>query len=245
MTVKQYLLDRIKKGTIHMTLIDPDKQTPEEAARIALKVKLAGTDAIMIGGSTGITNENLDATAKAVREGSELPTVYFPAGPNAMTKEVDAIFFMSMVNSADPFFVIKAQAGASMYIRKLGIEPISMGYIVIEPGMRVGEIGKADLIKQDEYDKAVGYALACEMLGMDLVYLEAGSGADTPVPLAMITAVRKALSIPLVVGGGIRTPEAAKAARKAGANAIVTGTFVETCSDDELLRSVIRESKGI
>jgi len=245
MTVKQYLLDKIKNGTIHMTLIDPDKQSPEEAAEIALKVKMAGTDAIMIGGSTGITNENLDATAKAVREGAELPTIYFPAGPNAMSKEVDAIFFMSMVNSADPFFVIKAQAGASMYVKKLGIEPISMGYIIIEPGMRVGEIGKADLIKQDEYDKAVGYALACEMLGMDLVYLEAGSGAGTPVPLAMITAVRKAISIPLVVGGGIRTPEAAKAARKAGANAIVTGTFIETCNDNELLRSVIRESKGI
>ncbi len=244
MTVKQYLLDKMKKGTIHMTLIDPDKQSPEEAAKIALKVKQAGTDAIMVGGSTGINNDNLDATAKAIKEASELPTIYFPAGPNALSKEVDAMFFMSMVNSADPFFVIKAQAGASMYIKKMGIEPMPMGYIVIEPGMKVGMVGKADLIKQNEYEKAVGYALACEMLGMNFVYLEAGSGAGTPVPLAMITAVRQAISIPLIVGGGIRTPEAAKAARKAGANAIVTGTFVETCTDDELLKAVIKESKG-
>jgi phosphoglycerol geranylgeranyltransferase len=244
MTVKQYLLDKMKNGTVHMTLIDPDKQSPEEAAKIALKVKRAGTDAIMIGGSTGINNENLNATAKAIRESAEIPTIYFPAGPQALSKEVDAIFFMSMVNSADPFFVIKAQAGAAIYIKKSGIEPISMGYIIIEPGMKVGQVGKADLIKQDEYEKAVGYALACEMLGMDFVYLEAGSGAGTPVPLAMITAVRRAVSIPLIVGGGIRTPEAAKAARKAGANAIVTGTFIETCTDDLLLRSVIKESKG-
>ncbi|MFA6804555.1 MAG: geranylgeranylglyceryl/heptaprenylglyceryl phosphate synthase [Candidatus Methanomethylophilaceae archaeon] len=245
MTVKQYLLDRMKNGTIHLTLIDPDKQTPEEAAEIALKVRNAGTDAIMIGGSTGVTRENLDATAKAVKESAELPTIYFPAGPQALSKEVDSIFFMSMVNSADPFYVIKAQAGAAAYIKKLGIEPISMGYIIIAPGMKVGEVGKADLVQQDEYDKAIGYALACEMLGMDFVYLEAGSGADTPVPLAMITAVRQAISIPLIVGGGIRTPEAAKAARKAGANAVVTGTFVERCKDDELLKSVIKASKGI
>jgi phosphoglycerol geranylgeranyltransferase len=245
MTVKQYLLDRMKNGTIHLTLIDPDKQTPEEAAEIALKVRNAGTDAIMIGGSTGVTRENLDATAKAVKESAELPTIYFPAGPQALSKEVDSIFFMSMVNSADPFYVIKAQAGAAAYIKKLGIEPISMGYIIIAPGMKVGEVGKADLVQQDEYDKAIGYALACEMLGMDFVYLEAGSGADTPVPLAMITAVRQAISIPLIVGGGIRTPEAAKAARKAGANAVVTGTFVERCKDDELLKSVIKTSKGI
>jgi phosphoglycerol geranylgeranyltransferase len=245
MTVKQYLLDRMKNGTIHLTLIDPDKQTPEEAAEIALKVRNAGTDAIMIGGSTGVTRENLDATAKAVKESAELPTIYFPAGPQALSKEVDSIFFMSMVNSADPFYVIKAQAGAAAYIKKLGIEPISMGYIIIAPGMKVGEVGKADLVQQDEYDKAIGYALACEMLGMDFVYLEAGSGADTPVPLAMITAVRQAISIPLIVGGGIRTPEAAKAARKAGANAVVTGTFVERCKDDELLKSVIKASKSI
>ena len=198
----------------------------------------------MIGGSTGVTRENLDATAKAVKESAELPTIYFPAGPQALSKEVDSIFFMSMVNSADPFYVIKAQAGAAAYIKKLGIEPISMGYIIIAPGMKVGEVGKADLVQQDEYDKAIGYALACEMLGMDFVYLEAGSGADTPVPLAMITAVRQAISIPLIVGGGIRTPEAAKAARKAGANAVVTGTFRKRCKR-RTLKSVIKASKGI
>jgi phosphoglycerol geranylgeranyltransferase len=244
MTVKEYLLDKISKGTIHMTLIDPDKQSPEEAAAIALKVRNAGTDAIMIGGSTGVNNTNLDETARAIKAASQLPTIYFPAGPQALSREVDSIFFMSMVNSADPFYVIKAQAGASMIIKKLNIETISMGYIVIEPGMKVGEVGKADLIKQDEFDKAVGYALACEMLGMDSVYLEAGSGATSPVPLAMITAVSNAITIPLIVGGGIRTPEAAKAARKAGADAIVTGTFVERCTNEELLKNVIRESKG-
>ena len=120
-----------------------------------------------------------------------------------------------------------------------------MGYNIIAPGMKVGEVGKAELIDRNDNEKAIGYALACEMLGMDFVYLEAGSGADLPVPASMITAVKHAISVPLIVGGGIKTPEAAKAARQAGADAVVTGTFVERCKDESLLRSVIKASKGI
>ena len=244
MNVKEYLINRMKEGTIHLALLDPDKQDGREAGIIAKKMKEAGTDAIMIGGSTGVTSENLSETAVAIKETSGLPTIHFPGGPGALSKNVDSIFFMSMVNSMDPFWIIKAQAGASAYIKKLGIEIISLGYIIVEPGMKVGEVGRADAIKHNDIDRAVGYALACEMFGMDLVYLEAGSGADRPVPPEMISAVRKVLSIPLIVGGGIRTPEAAKAARLAGANAIVTGTFIERCSDGDMLRSVVNASKG-
>ncbi len=244
MEVKKYLIDKMKEGTIHLALLDPDKQDSQEAADIARKIKEAGTDGIMIGGSTGVTNENLSDTARSIKESSGLPTIHFPGSPNALSKEVDSIFFMSMVNSTDPFWIINAQAGAAIYIRKLGIETLSLGYIIVEPGMKVGEVGKAKPIKHDEIDKAVGYALACEMFGMDFVYLEAGSGADVPVPPNMISAVKRSISIPLIVGGGIRTPEAAEAARLAGADAIVTGTFIENCSDNTLLRSVVQASKG-
>jgi phosphoglycerol geranylgeranyltransferase len=244
MTVKEYLLNKMKEGTMHMALLDPDKQDSREAGVIAKKMKDVGSDAVMIGGSTGVTNENLGATARAIKEYSGLPTIHFPGSPNALSKDVDSIFFMSMVNSTDPFWIMNAQAGASIIIKKFNIETISLGYIIVEPGMKVGEVGKAKPIKHNEIERAVGYALACEMFGMDLVYLEAGSGADKPVPPAMISAVKKAISIPLIVGGGIRTPEAAEAARLAGANAIVTGTFIEKCSDDSMLRSVVSASKG-
>lgn len=245
MTVKEYLLEKIKNGTLHMTLLDPDKQSAEEAAKIAMKCKNAGTDAIMIGGSTGITQENLDATSKAIKEATGLPVIYFPAGPHAISAECDALFFMSMVNSEDLNMVIGAQAYASLIVKQLNLEPISMGYIIVEPGMKVGEVGKAKLIKRDDLKKAMAYALACEYLGMNFVYLEAGSGADKPVPPEMIGAVRKTITVPLIVGGGIRTPEAAEAARKAGANIIVTGTFVERCSDESILKDVIGAAKGI
>ena len=245
MTVKQYLLDRIAKGTIHMALIDPDKQPAEEAGRIAKRMKDAGTDAVMIGGSTGVTTKNLTATAKAIKEMSGLPVIYFPGGPDAMSPEVDCILFMSMMNSRDIRNVIGSQVYAAPYIKNLGIEPISMGYVIVEPGMKVGEVGDAKLVHRDDIDGAVAYGLAAEMLGMSLFYLEAGSGADKPVPPEMISAVKAAISIPLIVGGGIRTPEAAEAARKAGADAVVTGTLLEQCDNDEKLKSVVKAAKGL
>lgn len=245
MTVEQYILDKIKNGTMHMALIDPENQSPEEAAAIALKCKEAGTDAIMIGGSTGITTENVDMTAVAIKKATGLPTIYFPAGPHALSTQCDAIYFMSIVNSSDLNMVIGAHAYASPYIKKIGIEPLSMGYIIVEPGMTVGRVAKANLIKRDDVKAAVGYALACQYLGMKLVYLEAGSGADKPVPPEMIAAVKQMIDIPLIVGGGIRTPEAAEAARKAGADIIVTGTFVEKTSDESVIEKVVNAAKGI
>ena len=244
MTVKEYLLDRISKGTLHVALIDPDKQPAEAAGELARRMKDSGTDAFFIGGSTGVTAQNLSETAIAIKEASGLPAILFPGNAEAISTDIDAILFMSMMNSSDVKWLVGAQVFAAPYIKKLGIETISMGYIIVEPGMKVGEVGKAVPVKRDDVDRAVAYALACEMFGMDLVYLEAGSGADRPVPPEMISAVKKSISIPLIVGGGIRTPEAAQAAREAGADVIVTGTLIEQCDDDSKLRSVVKASKG-
>ena len=244
MTVKEYISKGIKKGTMHMSLLDPDKQSAQEAAELAQRCKDAGTDAIMIGGSTGISNENLDETALAIKKRTGLPVIYVPAGPHALSKEVDAMYYMSLVNSTDLKWVIRAQVEASTYVKKMGVETIPMGYILVEPGMKVAEVGKAECIKRDDIKGAVSWALGCELMGMHLVYLEAGSGADKPVPPEMIKAVKNAISVPLIVGGGIRTPEAAKAAKDAGADIIVTGTFIERCHDDMLLKAVISAAKN-
>lgn len=246
MTVMDKLREMIaSKGTLHMALIDPDKQPPEEAGRIAERMLAAGSDAVLIGGSTGVTSENLAATTRAIKDASGLPVIHFPGNAEALSPEVDALLFMSMLNSTDLKWVIGAQVFAAPYIRKLGIETIPMGYIIVEPGMKVGEVGKADPIKRDQIDRAVAYALACEMYGMSIVYLEAGSGADRPVPPEMISAVKKAVGIPLIVGGGIRTPEAAAAAREAGADIIVTGTLLEQCSEGSVLKAVVSAAKGV
>ncbi len=244
MKVKDYLLEKMAAGTIHMTLIDPDKQAPERAAAIAADAEALGTDAIMIGGSTDITQKNLDETAVAIKGSVSIPVIYFPSGAHALSANCDALYFMSMLNSRDVRMVIREQAMAAPIVKKLGIEPISMGYIIVEPGMKVGEVGKADLIRRDDPMSAVGYALAAEYLGMDLVYLEAGSGADMPVPSEMVGAVKGLTSIPLIVGGGIRSAEAAKAAKDAGANAVVTGTLVEVDGYLQELEAVITSVKS-
>ncbi len=244
MTVIQYLLDKVSKGTIHVALIDPDKQPAEVAGDIAKRMKDAGTDAIMIGGSTGVTSENLTATALAIKKCSGLPVIHFPGGPKAISEKVDSILFMCMMNSKDLNKVIGYQVMAAPILKDKKIETIPMGYVIVEPGMKVGEVGNAELVKRDQAGLAVAYGLAAEMYGMSLFYLEAGSGADKPVPPEMIRAVKSAIKIPLIVGGGIRTPEAAAAAREAGADIIVTGTLLERCDDGDYLASVVKAAKG-
>ena len=151
---------------------------------------------------------------------------------------------MSMMNSKNLDMVIGAQVYAAPLVKKLGIETIPMGYVIVEPGMKVGQVGQADLIKRDDIPRACAYAMAAEMLGMEMVYFEAGSGADVPVPPEMIRAIKQSISIPLIIGGGIRTPEAAKAAREAGADIIVTGTLLEQCQDGSVLKAVVSAAKG-
>lgn len=244
MKVKEYLLKKMSEGTVHMTLIDPDKQPADEAAKIALTAEKLGTDAIMIGGSTHVTQENLDETAVAIKKVVKIPVIYFPSGAHALSRHCDALYFMSMVNSRNMKMVMGEQVAASMIVKMLGIEPISMGYVIVEPGMKVGEVGEAELVKRDDIKKAMAYALAIEYLGMSLAYLEAGSGSPDPVPASMISAVKSQISIPLLVGGGIRDVKAALEVKAAGANAIITGTLVEGSDYSSKLGEVIRAIKS-
>jgi phosphoglycerol geranylgeranyltransferase len=245
LTVYSDIVKGVKRGPLHFTLLDPDKQTPAQAARMATAAEAAGSNAIMIGGSTGYTRERLDRTTRAIKGACSLPTILFPTSSGLLTPHADAIFFMSLLNSRSPDFIIREHARAAPLLRRTRVEPIPMGYLIVEPGMRVGEVGQADPVPRDRPDIAVGYALAAEMLGMMLVYLEAGSGADRPVPSSMVRAVAAELRIPLIVGGGITTDRRAASAVKAGADIIVTGTMVETASDVEAaLRKIVDAVRG-
>jgi phosphoglycerol geranylgeranyltransferase len=224
---------------MHMTLIDPAKQPPEESGRIAKAAQSAGTDAIMVGGSTGVTQENLDATVDNIKKNCKLPVIYFPSGANAIARNSDAIYFMSMLNSRNVRNVTGEHVRGAPIIKKLGIEAISMGYVIVEPGMKVGEVGEADLVKRGDVQTIVGYALTTELFGMDLLYLEAGSGAPEPVPQDMISAVRRSVKILIVVGGGIVQPEQASAVAAAGADIVVTGTLIENGDFKGTLRQVV------
>jgi len=224
---------------MHMTLIDPEKQPPESSADIARKAGKVGTDAIMVGGSTGITQENLDGAVDLIKKAVKLPVIYFPSGANAIASHCDAIYFMSMLNSTNIRNVTGEQWRGAPVIRKLGLETLSMGYVIVAPGMKVGEVGEADLVERDDIQRAVGYALTAEMFGMDLFYLEAGSGAPSPVPPEMVKAVRESVDMPILVGGGITEPGHVPPLVKAGADIVVTGTLVENGAFEARLKKIV------
>jgi len=227
--VEKYLRERIKtEGSIHITLIDPEKVTPPQASKIAENSKASGTSAIMIGGSTFVSQAHLDGVVKMIKHSVEIPTILFPNNITGISRHADAIWFMSLLNSVDPYFLIGAQILGAPLVKKYGLEPISMGYVIVGEGGTAGIVGKVIPVPYNKPELAAAHALAGQHLGMHFLYLEGGSGAREPVPPEMIRAVRHYIVIPLIVGGGIRSPEQALAAASAGADVIVTGNVTET-----------------
>jgi len=227
MSIASSIIKKTGEKKLHFSLLDPDKQKPWVAGSIAKTVEEAGSSAIMVGGSTLVSQKQVDETVKAIKKQSNLPVILFPSAAKYLSEHADAVFFMSLLNSRNLDYVIREHVKGAYFIKQSKIEPISMGYVIVEPGMTVGRIGEVELIKQDDIETAVGYALAAQYLGMNFFYLEAGSGAPTPVPNKMITAVKKNIDIPLIVGGGIRDAKTAKEKTQAGADIIVTGTKLE------------------
>lgn len=231
-----HIVELLRAGPIHMTLLDPASSPGRQGEEIAVVAADAGTHAIMVGGSTDVSSENLDTLVKHIKERTQLPVIYFPSTAGAMSPHVDAIYFLSALNSRDPRFLIGEQARGAPLIKAIGTEAIPMGYILVEPGMKVGIVSQADLIPRTKEgaERAAGLALAAQYFGMKLVYLECGSGAPEPCPVDIVRAVREAIRIPLVVGGGIRSAEQARAILEAGADILVTGTIAENRHFDRL-----------
>jgi len=242
--IERYLLDKIKAdGSIHMTLIDPENVTPDEAAQVAETSKKCGTAAIMVGGSTVSSQSQLDEVVKAIKAAVDVPTILFPGNVNGISRYADAIWFMSMINSQDRFFLVGAQVLGAPYVKRFGIEPIPMGYVIVGDGGTVGKVGKANSIPYSNPQLAADHALAAQYFGMRFVYLEAGSGAAQPVPTELIRQVRSTIDAVLIVGGGIRSKEQALAAVEAGADIIVTGNLTESSECSERILQIIQAIK--
>lgn len=235
-----------ERGAGHLTLIDPDTQSPGEAAVMAQAAARGGTDGIMVGGSVGAAGVLLHETVREIKEKTDLPVILFPSSVAGLCENADAVFFMSLLNSRSPAYIVENQALGAPLVLRYGLEPIPMAYIIIEPGGTVGFVGDARLIPRRKPELAAAYALAAKFMGMRMVYLEAGSGADSPVPAGMVALVKKLLGdVLLIVGGGIRCGSAAAELVAAGADLIVTGTAVEKSQDvtsfvSELTNSIRR-----
>ena len=238
--VESYLLQRIREqGSVHITLLDPEEVTTASAFNIAKKARDSGTSAIMVGGSTFVSQAHLDAVLKAIKRAVTVPTILFPNNVTGISRYADAIWFMSLLNSVDPYFIIGAQTLGAPLVKKFGLEPIPMGYIIVGDGGTAGIIGKAIPVPYNKPELVVAHALAGQYLGMRFIYLEGGSGAKDPVPPEMISIVKKYVDIPIIVGGGIRTKEQSSIAVSSGADMIVTGNVTEGTDAQQRISDII------
>jgi phosphoglycerol geranylgeranyltransferase len=242
------LIDELlqKYNKIHFSLIDPDSQSPEEAGQIAKTCEEYGTNAIMVGGSTvsnrKMTHETIDAIK---RNNVRLPIVLFPNSAESISENVEYILFLRLLNSTESRHHGKEQAKGAPLVKKWGIQPISTGYVIVSTSKKsttVEQRVKLDIVRIDDVEKAVEYALWAEMLGMSCIYFDAGSGAEKPISNEMIQAIRSNISIPLIIGGGIRDGDTAKEKIDAGADAIVNGTIIE--QDMKRIEDIVKKIEG-
>ncbi len=244
----EYLINKINRdGTLHFSLIDPDptKQSPSKAGKMALFAEQAGTDAILIGGRTVFDQKFVEATILSIKEKVKLPIIIFPGGVANLSKKADAILFMSILNSEDPYFIVGQQALASYTVKMANLEILSTGYLIVEPGGTAGWISRAKLLPRKKPKLTAAYALAAEYFGFKFIYLEAGSGSER-MPSEIIKLCSSILSIPIIVGGGVSSKEDARSFVEAGADIIVMGTFIENQilkDNGNALKAIIDEIK--
>ncbi len=244
MAVYDELLEAMERHPLHFTLIDPDEVGFENAARVAVEAEEGGTDAILIGGTVGVQGELLDGTVKEIKRSVSVPVILFPGDISGISPFADAILYLSLLNSRNPYYISQVQAMAAPIIVRWGLEVIPTAYLITEPGgeTAAGWVGDARPLPVRKPSITYAYALAARLLGFKFVYLEAGSGARFPVDNRLIAAAKKAIGeIPLIVGGGIRDPETAREKVRAGANVIVTGTVLEGAENvRETVRAFVR-----
>lgn len=229
-----------KKGLA--VLLDPDKEgsfgLPDKIKQLAL----AGPDFFFVGGSL-ITGNSFHLLVEAIRRHSQVPVVIFPGSNLHIHNDADGILLLSLISGRNPEFLIGQHVIAAPILKNSGLEILPTAYMLVDGGKptTVSYISNTQPIPSDKPEIAACTAMAGEMLGLQLIYLDAGSGAENPIPAKMISAVREATNFPMLVGGGIRTPEQATAAWQAGADCIVVGNALE--SRPELLNFLLESRK--
>ncbi len=229
MTIYQSLIDAKANGEKKFAmLIDPDKVTIHQIDGLVEVAVAAGVDYFFVGGSL-IVNNNLDHCLSEIRKRCRIPLVLFPGDSYQLSYRADAILFLSLISGRNAELLIGKHVITAPYLKLSQLEVLSCGYMLVDGGVQttVSYMSNTQPIPSDKEDVAVCTALAGEMLGLKMMYLDAGSGAILPVSEEMIQAVGSAISIPLIVGGGIQSPEKAMRDVHAGADLVVVGNAIE------------------
>lgn len=209
-------------------LIDPDKADDEKMEKLLPLAIDAGVDFFLVGGSL-VISDYLDNCVKSIKRNCDIPVLLFPGNNTQVSKYADALLYLSLISGRNPDLLIGQHVISAPAVKKSGIEIISTGYMVIDGGAptTVSYISNATPLPADKSDIAMCTAMAGEMLGMKLIYMDAGSGAKVPITESMIKRVSANIEVPLIIGGGIKDPEKAYLNCKAGADMIIIGNAIE------------------
>jgi len=232
------LVERKRKGRKSFAvLIDPDKVNDESVMKLVSRSVDAGVDYLLVGGSLVISNY-LDECVQLIKKSCEIPVILFPGSPSQVSKYADAILYLSLISGRNPELLIGQHVVSAPVVKKSGLEIMSTGYMVIDGGAptTVSYISNAAPLPADKNEIAMCTAMAGEMLGMKLIYMDAGSGARQAISEEMIRQVAQCIDVPLIIGGGIISPEKAYLNCKAGADVIVVGNAIE--KDGRLIKEM-------
>lgn len=222
------LLKKQQQQKAFAVLIDPDKVDDQTMDELIPLVTEAKVDYLLVGGSL-VVSEYLDQCVQLIKSQTNIPVILFPGSPSQITHHADALLYLSLISGRNPELLIGQHVVSAPFVKKSGLEIMSTGYMVIDGGAptTVSYISNASPLPSDKNDIAMCTAMAGEMLGMKLIYMDAGSGARKPVSESMIKKVSSCISVPLIVGGGITNPEKAYLNCKAGADILVVGNAIE------------------
>ncbi len=225
---QQLCTARHQKKKSFAVLIDPDKTDHNSLEKLIALGITAKVDYWFVGGSLVVSN-HLEQLVVDLKTKSNIPVILFPGSPSQVTPRADALLYLSLISGRNPELLIGQHVLSAPAVKQSGLEILSTGYMVIDGGAptTVSYISNATPIPSNKNEIALCTALAGEMLGMKLIYMDAGSGAQKPIPAEMIQAVATQITVPLLVGGGITTPAKAAENCKAGANLIVVGNAIE------------------
>ncbi len=243
--IYQSLVQQKQKGQKSFAvLIDPDKVTPPIIDDLIERVTQAQVDYLLVGGSLVISNR-LDEVVTQLKSNCDIPVVLFPGSPSQITRHADALLYLSLISGRNPELLIGQHVISAAAVKQSGLEIISTGYMVIDGGAptTVSYISNAAPIPSDKNEIAQCTAMAGEMLGMKLIYMDAGSGAKKAISESMIEKVSQVIEVPLVIGGGIKDPEKAYRNCKAGADVIVIGNAIE--KDPNLIKEMSDAIHGV
>lgn len=239
--VESFLKSELKKkNALLFVLIDSEVSQLKTSSKLAKDVEKIGASAILVGGSSATDQIELAQVVKGIKKGIKIPIILFPGNVTGVVPDADAILFSSLMNSENPYFITQAQALGAPSVLKFNLEPLPTAYLVIGEGTSAWFVGSARGIPFEKPKIAAAYALAAQFLGMRFVYLEAGSGAKTSVTPEMVQTVRRAFNGFLIVGGGIKDMKTAQSLVKAGANALVIGTFLEKGGSIKKLQEIAK-----